>query len=465
MRGNAGSRGPLFHVKQLRALLINPHIYDFAAYNFWSAPLGLLTMGAILRENGFEVHLVDCMEVPAARRRRDGRGPFAKKKVEKPEALKDVGKPYRRYGLPQGDLEERLLGAPEPDLVLVGTGMTYWYNGAQEAVGTARRLFPAARIVVGGLYPSLCPEHASRALRRADLIVAHRDMERFYRFVEAFSGRSISCRPLIYDMDATPYPCFDLSRDIPFIPLLTSFGCPFRCPYCATSYMHPRMARKSPSRVIDEILYWHGQGVSRFVLYDDSFLAGKDRFAKPLLREVAALDIPLEIYNPNAVNAALMDEELASLLMEAGFQEVRFGLETADEELQRALGGKVTTRDFEKALSWLAAAGFPGSAVHAYILSGLPFQRWQDVRSAVDYAADLGVMVGLAEYTPIPHTEFFERFKGAARYPIEDEPLYQNNALFPFAWKGFTEEHLSSIKARVRALNLQNGAYTEGEDI
>ncbi len=34
--------------KLLRVLLINPWIYDFAAYSFWSSPLGLLYVGSIL---------------------------------------------------------------------------------------------------------------------------------------------------------------------------------------------------------------------------------------------------------------------------------------------------------------------------------------------------------------------------------------------------------------------------------
>jgi hypothetical protein len=30
-------------------LLINPWIYDFAAYDFWIKPMGLMMLGAILR--------------------------------------------------------------------------------------------------------------------------------------------------------------------------------------------------------------------------------------------------------------------------------------------------------------------------------------------------------------------------------------------------------------------------------
>ena len=44
-------------------ILINPWIYDFAAYDLWSKPLGLLYLASELRRKGFTIHLMDCMDV------------------------------------------------------------------------------------------------------------------------------------------------------------------------------------------------------------------------------------------------------------------------------------------------------------------------------------------------------------------------------------------------------------------
>jgi hypothetical protein len=54
----------MFHVKHSspHILLINPWITDFAAYNFWIKPLGLLHIASLLRENGFRVTLIDCID-------------------------------------------------------------------------------------------------------------------------------------------------------------------------------------------------------------------------------------------------------------------------------------------------------------------------------------------------------------------------------------------------------------------
>jgi hypothetical protein len=43
-------------------LLINPWLYDFAAYNEWVEPLGLLSVAAVLRENGYTLSPIDCLD-------------------------------------------------------------------------------------------------------------------------------------------------------------------------------------------------------------------------------------------------------------------------------------------------------------------------------------------------------------------------------------------------------------------
>jgi radical SAM superfamily enzyme YgiQ (UPF0313 family) len=436
-------------MKSLRALLINPYIYDFAAYNFWSSPLGLLYVGSILRENGFEIEIIDCMEVQENKRKKDGRAPFIKEKVTKPASLKGIKKHFRRYGISQQTLKERLSDVGEPDLILVTSIMTYWYTGTQEVVGMTREVFPGSKIIVGGIYPTLCDNLAVDKLKGADLIVKSNEIEKLYSFIEDAFSVSLSRKPLMDDLDVLPFPCYDLYDSVAFVPLLTSFGCAFKCTYCATPYTHPTIIRRSPASVIDEIGFWQQRGVQKYVIYDDSFLYKKEMYAKPLLESIRELPFKIDIYNPNAINAAFVDEELAVLLASTGFQEVRIGLESISPVAQKDMGGKVDLKSFERALFLLKEAGFNAN-VYVYILAGLPFQKWEEVKEAVDYVVALGAKPYIAEYTPIPHTAMFEKFYRYARYPIREDAIYQNNALFPFAWEGFTEEDLKFLKSYVK---------------
>ncbi|MEN6616769.1 MAG: radical SAM protein [Syntrophorhabdus sp.] len=432
-------------MKKPSVLSINPYIYDFAAYNFWSSPLGLLYISAILRENGFHIQFLDCMTVKKEKRKPDGRAPFIKTKVEKPELLKDIRKPLRRYGLSPDELARALRSIETPDIVLITSIMTYWYLGAVEISLLAREIYPGAKIIVGGIYPTLCQDQAIRNFPAADLVVGSAEIGTFYKFVEETVNRKLDFKPCMDDLDILPYPAHDLAREAVFVPVLTSLGCAFRCTYCATSYMYKGMVRRGVQSTLDEIVYWHDRGIETFALYDDSFLYKREEFAKPFLRKIAR-GPRVKIYNPNAVNAAFIDDEVADLCAQAGFQEIRIGLESVNPRTQSETGGKVSGPVFEQALASLKKAGYSKDRVSVYILAGLPRQPWGEVKDAIDYVRSFDVTPYIAEYTPIPHTRMYDEYKDEARFPITRDAMFQNNALFPYAWEGFTEEDLNYLK-------------------
>lgn len=171
-------------------LLINPWIFDFAAYNFWIKPLGLLYIAAILRKNGCRLSFLDCLlgdisstngfqlnllnqleflpddlsfqkKIKPIKRQEDGSSPFYKENIAKPPQLKRVPRKFSRYGLPPSLMLNALKSINKPDLILVSSGMTYWYPGCFEIIKLSRTIFPDVPIILGGIYARICPEHAS----------------------------------------------------------------------------------------------------------------------------------------------------------------------------------------------------------------------------------------------------------------------------------------------------------------
>ena len=49
-------------MKRPEILLVNPWIHDFAAYDLWARPMGLLVLATTLRKLGWEPHFVDCLD-------------------------------------------------------------------------------------------------------------------------------------------------------------------------------------------------------------------------------------------------------------------------------------------------------------------------------------------------------------------------------------------------------------------
>ena len=142
-------------------LLVNPWIHDFAAYDVWAKPIGLLTLASILITHGFTVAYIDCLDRfhPRAKQSnpyaRHGRGAYLKTQIPKPKGLEDIPRNFCRYGIKNEWFREELLSIPKPELVLVTSLMTYWYPGVQETIRVIKEIFPQVPIILGGIYASL----------------------------------------------------------------------------------------------------------------------------------------------------------------------------------------------------------------------------------------------------------------------------------------------------------------------
>ena len=126
-------------------LLVNPWIHDFAAYDFWAKPMGLLTIASQLRYHDLSVSYIDCLDRfhPRASQTdpfaRYGRGPFLKTRIAKPSVLGDIPRNFSRYGLKPQWLRADLAALPRPDLIFVTSLMTYWYTGVQATIAALTR--------------------------------------------------------------------------------------------------------------------------------------------------------------------------------------------------------------------------------------------------------------------------------------------------------------------------------------
>jgi radical SAM superfamily enzyme YgiQ (UPF0313 family) len=190
--------------------------------------------------------------------------------------------------------------------------------------------------------------------------------------------------------------------------------------------------------------------VKDFAFYDDALLIGPSGHLLPILRGVIERELSCRFHAPNALHVKAIDREVADFLHRAGFKTLRLGFETSDEALQAETGGKVSNQDFRSAAENLKRAGYRGDEIGVYLMAGLPGQRAEEVEDSIAFVRDAGARPVLVEYSPIPGTALFEKARRMSPFDIEDEPLFQNNSLFPCRWKGFTWEDFRRIKENLR---------------
>ncbi len=420
-----------------RVLGINPWIHDFAAYGLWSRPAGLLAGLHMLRSAGARVALMDCMDrtwsdASWPKARPTGQGHYPKTPLPSPQVLASVPRRFGRYGLDPEAVREALCRlSPRPDLVLVTTIMTYWYPGAAEAVQMARDIWPNIPIVLGGIYATLCPEHAAGL--GADLVLGGRMED------PAVWGRLWR----LAGLEAPPLPgsagldmALDLYGDPGFSVIMGSRGCPFNCTYCASRSLYPGFRQARVEDLLASVQREYARGVRDFAFYDDALLVSPENWLWPLLDWFEGRQARL--HTPNAMHVRYLTPEVCARLRRAGFRTIRLGLETEDFEHRRDV--KLSRDEWGAGIAALREAGFGESEVGAYILFGLPDQEPSEVERTISLARAWGVRPELAHYTPIPSSSLFERACEVSPWPLRSEPLCQNNSIWPCVDGGYSRE-------------------------
>jgi radical SAM superfamily enzyme YgiQ (UPF0313 family) len=234
---------------KLKCLLINPWVYDFAAMNLWSRPLGLLKVAEYMSRFDVKLKLIDCTDVFSVTEY--GKGKYPYEVVDTPEALRPLSRRFKRYGMGIEEFRGRLENS---DFVFVTSIMSYWYPGVVKAIELVKSEAPGVPVVLGGIYASLYPTHASEH-SGADFIYRGHAGYGIKAALNTFGFRlKEKHRP-------KPYYMLKLYDRYPFAPLMTSRGCRYDCSYCSSHVLSGGFSQREHVEVVEEIRDLYGMGV------------------------------------------------------------------------------------------------------------------------------------------------------------------------------------------------------------
>jgi radical SAM superfamily enzyme YgiQ (UPF0313 family) len=435
----------------MKVLFVNPYITDFTAYDMWLRPLGLYYLAAAVRSStDAEVYWLDALDrfqdglEPNGRA--DGRGKYRREFVEKPRIYQDVPRNYSRYGIPLELFQSKLAALPEMDVVMVTSLMTYWLDGLQFTLNMLAQRFPSAKVVLGGVLPSLAPAE-TRSLLPADHYAHGAGETAVLRLLNDLGAR-VSTAPDFGAANEFPLPALDLAGSRKYVPLLTARGCPLRCSYCASGLLNPVFLERSPEAILAEIEQRRQVSHSEdFIIFDDALLINKkNRFLPVFSRLAKEGRTPLHFHAPNGLHAREIDRECAAVMHGAGFTTLRLSFESLAAGILQRSDGKVTRRQMENAVSNLERAGYRRGQLGAYLLFGYPGQTMEDIEISLAFIRDLGLVPHLAVFSPVPGTaDFFELQKqGVLAMPTN--LLETNKTYFLYKKSGFSAEEILRVK-------------------
>jgi hypothetical protein len=427
-----------------KILLVNPPIYDFAAYDFWLKPAGMLTVAGFLRGKA-DFRLFDYLDrlapFMAGQKKlesdRWGRGRFYCRQIQVPPALEAIPRYFRRFGLPRNLFTDFLAKEGPFDFVMIQTTMTYWYNGLKEVIEDLRESQPQAKIILGGNYVTLCRDHAQTL--GADLLVEGTNLMPLWEYLGINPDLK---QPALWEVGAVREPPLHVGV------LKLTEGCPFSCTYCSVPKVYGKFKPRSLEHSLVELELLCRLGAGNIVFYDDALLFEADKVLMPFLSEVLKRNIRVNFHSPNALNARFITKDLAELMVRAGFKTFYLGFESASAQWQKQTGSKVFSDELERAIRYLIAAGAEPDNITAYQILGHPHIGIQQLEASMRFVNNLGIRGMLADFSPIPGTPDGEYCR---KWVDLNEPLMHNKTAFPIIMLGFDETN--RLKDLQRKLN------------
>jgi radical SAM superfamily enzyme YgiQ (UPF0313 family) len=188
--------------------------------------------------------------------------------------------------------------------------------------------------------------------------------------------------------------------------IITSIGCPYRCSFCASIKMEPKMYWRSIEEVIEEVeSLIEMNHVSGLFFYDINFLAWKDR-AEKLIRTFIERGINDQIKWLACTSARKLPYELLPELRKAGCIGLVFGFESNSQKILDILNKWSTPELNQKAVDACKANDIrPQSG----FIVGAPGEKEEDLYDTFEFIQKNNLLSSLNVLLPLPGTEINQR--------------------------------------------------------
>ncbi len=430
--------------------MVRPWINDFSAFDHFSQSPGFLALAGNLREAGCDVCYIDCLANASSQsgyslNRKYKKGDYLFEIIDKPDIFAEIPRFYKRYGISPEHFREIIQSLPKPHAVLLTTGMTYWYVGVQWTIQEIKAVHPDVRVGLGGVYATLCSNHA-KMVTGADCVFRYAYDDAFFQWLSHTIGKDVFYRW----QDRRTLPAWDLVKDIDYVILSSSHGCLHRCRYCATPQLNTSLFTIKPPECLEAEIQniLDTTAIRSVALYDDD-LASRPHLLY-FLRFLEERRYPLKWQIPNAISASAIDLPVAELLVRCGFEQPRLSVNYLDDHLGPDGLDDQTLEIFERASVFLQRVGYPIDRISCYLIAGLPNQTLQGLKNACDQLLEIGIRPYPVQYSPIPGTPLGDLRLNALGYAQSGELLLTNKLLSVFRHPGWTGQEYYHYMASLR---------------
>jgi len=200
---------------------------------------------------------------------------------------------------------------------------------------------------------------------------------------------------------------YQINSAVRSAPLLTSYGCPYNCLFCATRTISGyKVAYRPIENVLAEIEFLVQEyGVQELAFIDDCFLADRSR-VEQLLNALMEKQLGLT-WKAATVSAWHLDDELMELMGRSGCRQITISVESGCDRVLHKIVRKplklATVPPIVKKCREL------GINIAANFVIGFPGETWEEIRTTMRFAEDCDFdLVHFHIATPLPETDLYK---------------------------------------------------------
>jgi anaerobic magnesium-protoporphyrin IX monomethyl ester cyclase len=403
-------------------LLINPPLVNGVAFTrqgrcqereevlgTTKPPYTLALMGAILRNAGCRVRLIDAtaerlsMEEVIARLERDGFHPTL---IVFPSTTPTLGADVaamtrlkQRFSAPMfcfgphasTSPGESMLRAPDVDGMFVGE--------PEDTLAQVASLDSLERL----------GEVASLTWRANHAVVPHRAHGVFSGFLQAPSPA--------WDLLALEHYSLPMVNK-PYVLVETSRGCPYACDFCvAPIHQGHKFRERGATALVDEIERCHRElGVEFFYLWGDTVTLNVKSFTA-FCDELVARKLPIRWFG-NARADNLTDPAFVHRLRRAGCWMLALGIESESDDVRKDMSKRLERQKIQAAFHNMRQAGIKS---FAFFIFGYPGETVQTLDATTRYAIELDPdFANFYPAVPYPGTALYDKCLQDGWLKLED---------------------------------------------
>lgn len=427
----------------MRVLLVNPPVPESYYNREFYPPLSLLYLGAVLKENGDSVRILDMRAVPCPER-----------------------SSYKSF---YSDRLVATIASYEPDMIGISCLFSGQFPDVLFFVHACKQAYPAIPIVIGGIHPTLYAEQVLRNCPEIDWIILGEGERSTIELVNTLKSRRFGFSAIdgfawrdgdhirvnpqtryIDNLDSIPFPAYSLidikdyyvdtsqwhnPRKLPIhtsLPIITSRSCPNRCTFCSMyMVMGPRWRARSPGNVVDEIEYlYNTYGHHHFSFMDDNLTFSREHILE-ICGQIITRKLELQFETPNGVATGTMDEEVVDAMVQAGLTRIALAIESGSEYIRNKVMKKHLKR--EKILEVVNLfKKHKHIYIKAFFIIGMPEETRETLEETFQMIRDIDVnRVYIQNAVPFPGTKLFEQaVRDNLLIDVNPAEMYKSDAFY-----------------------------------